>query len=129
MSGKMQGVQAHLKKDQPLAVYVHRGLHCVNLITQAVCVSSPIIRDAMQLVHELGILCNQSRKFNSIFTAIAKSDHTSPHTSLKPLCPTRRTVRTPAMRSVLNQYTSVLSHRRNVSIHHNGNVCKSKWPS
>ncbi|XP_053484429.1 zinc finger MYM-type protein 1 isoform X1 [Ictalurus furcatus] len=35
MSGKMQGVQAHLKKEQPLAVYVHCVPHCVNLIMQA----------------------------------------------------------------------------------------------
>ncbi len=92
MSGRMQGVQAHLKKDQPLAVYVHCGPHCVNLIIQATCVSSPIIRDAMHLVHELGVLFNQSGKFKAIFTATVKSDHSYPHTSLKPLCPTRWTV-------------------------------------
>ncbi len=115
MSGRMQGVQAHLKKDQPLAVYVHCGPHCVNLITQATCVSSPIIRDAMHLVHELGVLFNQSGKFKAIFTAIAKSDHSSPHTSLKPLCPTRWTVRTPAIRSVLTQYKSVLTATEEMS--------------
>ncbi len=115
MSGRMQGVQAHLKKDQPLAVYVHCGPHCVNLITQATSVSSPIIRDAMHLVHELGVLFNQSGKFKAIFTAIAKSDHSSPHTSLKPLCPTRWTVRTPAIRSVLTQYKSVLTATEEMS--------------
>ena len=115
MSGRMQGVQAHIKKEQPLAVYVHCGPHCVNLITQAACVSAPVIRDAMQLVHELGVLFNQSGKFKAIFTAVAKSDRTATHTSLKPLCPTRWTVRTPAMGSVLSQYESVLTATEEMS--------------
>ncbi|KAJ4941155.1 hypothetical protein JOQ06_027442 [Pogonophryne albipinna] len=67
MAGRLQGVQAILRKEQPLAVYCHCGPHCVNLITQAACGASPL-----------------------------------------PLCPTRWTVRTPAIRSVLKQYESVL---------------------
>ncbi|KAF3849461.1 hypothetical protein F7725_019180 [Dissostichus mawsoni] len=39
---------------------------------------------------------------------IAKSEHGSTFTSLKPPCPARWTVRTPAIRSVLKQYESVL---------------------
>ena len=113
--GRMQGVQAHIKKEQPLAVYVHCGPYCVNLITQAACVSAPIIRDAMQLGHELGVLFSQSGKFKAIFTAIAKSDRTATHTSLKPLCPIRWTVQTPAMRSVLTQYESVLTATKEMS--------------
>ena len=81
VSGRMLGVQAHLKKEHSLAVYVNCGLHCLNLITQAVCVSSSIIRDSLQFVYELGVLFNQSGKFKAIFTATAKSDHTSPYTS------------------------------------------------
>ncbi|KAJ3585410.1 hypothetical protein NHX12_014129 [Muraenolepis orangiensis] len=60
----------------------------------------------MGLVHELGGFVNQSGKFKLIFQDIAKSEHG--FTSLKPLCPTRWTVRTPAIRSVLMQYESVL---------------------
>ncbi|KAI4815397.1 hypothetical protein KUCAC02_005543 [Chaenocephalus aceratus] len=108
MAGRLQGVQAILRKEQPLAVYCHCGPHCVNLITQAACGDSPLVRDAMGLVHELGGFFNQSGKFKLIFQNIAKSEHGSTFTSLKPLCPTRWTVRTPAIRSVLKQYESVL---------------------
>ncbi|KAJ4948640.1 hypothetical protein JOQ06_020170 [Pogonophryne albipinna] len=108
MAGRLQGVQAILRKEQPLAVYCHCGPHCVNLITQAACGASPLVRDAMGLVHELGGFFNQSGKFKLIFQNIAKSEHGSTFTSLKPLCPTRWTVRTPAIRSVLKQYESVL---------------------
>ncbi len=33
MSGHLSGVQAHIRKEQPLAIYVHCGPHCVNLVT------------------------------------------------------------------------------------------------
>ncbi|KAF3834036.1 hypothetical protein F7725_025240 [Dissostichus mawsoni] len=66
------------------------------------------VRDSMGLVHELGGFFNQSGKFKLIFQNIVKSEHGSTFTSLKPLCPTRWTVRTPAIRSVLKQYESVL---------------------
>ncbi|XP_069381427.1 zinc finger MYM-type protein 1-like [Paralichthys olivaceus] len=107
MAGRWQGVQAILRAQQPLAVYCHCGPHCVNLITQAACLSSPLVRDSMALVHELGGFFNQSGKFKLVFQEIAKSEHG--FTSLKPLCPTRWTVRTPAIHSVLRQYESVLT--------------------
>ena len=109
MSGHLQGVQAILKKKQPMALYCHCGAHCVNLITQAVCVASVLVRDSMGLVHELGGFFNQSGKFKLIFQDIAKSEHNGRFTNLKPLCPTRWTVRTHAIRSVLRQYESVLT--------------------
>ena len=109
MSGHLQGVQAILKKQQPLALYCHCGAHCVNLIMQAVCVASVLVRDSMGLVHELGGFFNQSGKFKLIFQDIAKSEHDGSFTNLKPVCPTRWTVRTHAIRSVLRQYESVLT--------------------
>uniref|UniRef100_A0A9J8CL73 Zinc finger MYM-type protein 1-like n=1 Tax=Cyprinus carpio carpio TaxID=630221 RepID=A0A9J8CL73_CYPCA len=75
MSGKTGGVQAKIKEIQPLALYVHCGPHCVNLVTQAACSSS----------------------------CIAKSEHGNIKT-LKPLCPTRWVVRMSAIRAVLGQY-------------------------
>lgn len=44
MSGAYSGAQAVLKKYQPLALYVHCGTHCLNLITQAACQASPLIQ-------------------------------------------------------------------------------------
>ena len=35
MSGKYSGAQAELKRQQPLALFVHCGAHCLNLITQS----------------------------------------------------------------------------------------------
>lgn len=47
MAGIHSGVQAEIKRQQPLALYMHCGAHCLNLITQAACQSSPLIRDAV----------------------------------------------------------------------------------
>ena len=56
MAGKNKGVQAILREKQPLALYVHCGPHCVNLVTQTACESSPVVSDALDLVHTLGTL-------------------------------------------------------------------------
>ncbi len=108
MSGHLSGVQAHIRKEQPLAIYVHCGPHCVNPVTQAACSTTPIVRDALQWTHELGCLFGQSGKFKTIFKSVAKSTSGS-YITLKPLCPTRWTVRTPAIDAILGQYEAVLA--------------------
>ena len=109
MSGRPSAAQAVVKRQQPLALYVNCGAHCLNLITQAACQASPLIRDALQWVHELGTLSKQSGKFKAIFAGIAAGSHEGPATSLRPLCPTRWTVRGKAVTGVLSQYGSVLA--------------------
>ncbi|KAK0144412.1 Zinc finger MYM-type protein 1 [Merluccius polli] len=65
MAGKYSGAQAILRREQPLALYVHCGAHCVNLITQAACSASPLTRDSLSWVHKLGILFGLSGKLKS----------------------------------------------------------------
>ncbi|XP_070403865.1 zinc finger MYM-type protein 1-like [Nothobranchius furzeri] len=108
MSGHLSGLQAQIRREQPLATFVHCGPHCVNLVTQAACTSTPVIRDALQWVHELGCLFAQSGKCKTIFKDICISKKGS-FTSIKPLCATRWTVRIPAIRAVLTQYESILA--------------------
>lgn len=66
MAGRYSGAQAIIKKEQPLAPYIHCGAYCVNLITQHACNASRVIHSALQWVHELGILFGQSGKFKSL---------------------------------------------------------------
>lgn len=108
MSGHLSGTQALIRQQQPLANFVHCGPHCVNLVTQATCTSTPVIRDALHWIHELGCLFSQSGKCKTIFKNIAMSS-TGSFTSIKPLCATRWTVRAPAIRAVLSQYNAILS--------------------
>lgn len=71
MSGQSKGVQAVHREKQPLALYVHCGPHCVNLVTRTACGASPVVSDALNLVHKLGTLYHQSGKYNTIFKEIA----------------------------------------------------------
>lgn len=111
MSGAYSVAQAVLKKYQPLALYVHCGTHCLNLITQAACQASPLFRDALEWVHDLGSLSKQSGKFKAMFAAVA-ADSDVPSASLRSLCPTRWTVRGTAIKAVLSLYESVLNGLR-----------------
>lgn len=72
---KMSGI----KQEQPLALYVHCGAHCTNLIAQKACLASLLIRDA---------LVSQSGKFKTIHAAIAHAENPS-CTAVIPLCTTR----------------------------------------
>ena len=60
MSGAYNGAQALMKEVQPLAIFVHCSAHCVNLVTEAACSASQLVRDAIDAVHELGVLSKQS---------------------------------------------------------------------
>lgn len=71
--------------------------HYLNLITQSACRASHLINDALQRVHELETLSKQSGKFKYIFALSSEG----PLKSLRPLCPTRWTVRGKATRAVL----------------------------
>lgn len=108
MLGRHSGVQAELKIERPLALYVYCGAHRLNLITQSACLASPLIRDALKWVHELGTLGKQSGKFEAIFSAVVAGSE-GQSTSLRPLCPTRWTVQGKDIRAVLSRYESVFS--------------------
>lgn len=108
MSGKYAGAQAVIQRKQPLAPFIHCGAHCVNLVTQQACSASPFIRNALEWIHDLGTFFGQSGKLKDQFTAIAASEGEGPVQSIRPLCPTRWTVRSPAIHAVFRQYDTVL---------------------
>lgn len=107
MAGVYNGAQALVRQEQPLALFVHCISHCVNLATEAAMTESSVIRDAVCLVNEVGVLSSQSGKFQTIFSRAASSMYDT-FVRLRPLCPTRWTVRAKAIKHVLQQYESVL---------------------
>ncbi|XP_010790523.1 zinc finger MYM-type protein 1-like [Notothenia coriiceps] len=107
MSGDRKGAQARVREMQPLALYVHCGAHCVNLVTQAACKASSLTSDALDWLHKLGCLYKLSGKYKTKFINIATAA-SGTVSNLQPLCQTRWTTRTPAIWSVLRQYESVL---------------------
>jgi hypothetical protein len=107
MSGVYHGCQAIVRHQQPLALYVHCGAHCINLIAQSSCDSTPLIRDALAVVQELGALFSTSSNTRASFNEISQQSGLST-TKIKPLCPTRWLVRVKAITSLLDQYSLVL---------------------
>ena len=59
MSGRLNGVQAHLRKDFPLAVFVHCASHRLNLVLSASCSLAPV-RNAQSTVAEVANFVNKS---------------------------------------------------------------------
>lgn len=111
MSGQYTGCQAIICEKQPLALYVHCGAHCVNLVSQAVCEAVGPVRDAMQLLQELGALFSQSLKCRTSFAKIAASGERDIPSikQIRPLCPTRWLVRISAIQTLIKQYDLVLN--------------------
>lgn len=109
MAGKYKGCQAELKRIQPLATYVHCGAHVSHLVTSKCVQVAPFIRDALDLVQELGNLYKSSGKFKNLYLNVHSDDADSPSPSrLKPICPTRWLTRSSAVMSVLSNYQDIL---------------------
>lgn len=110
MAGKYHGAQALIKQEQPLAIYVHCGAHCTNLVMQAAAHQCPIMEDALMCVQDLGKLFGQSMKCRTTFSEIVHREAEGPLKVLhiKPLCPTRWTVRVKSVKKILDNYQLIL---------------------
>ena len=73
MSGIYNGAQSLIRQTCPLATFVHCSSHCTNLVAQQACESSPVVRDALSLVNELGVLMHQSGKSKAVLQNIISS--------------------------------------------------------
>ena len=115
MSGKYKGCQAEIKKEQPLAMYVHCGAHVTHLVTSKAVQMSQVVRNSLDSVQQLGVLYKESGKFKQLYldldvddvshvTQISNSTKT-----IKPIFPTRWLTRAAAVVSVLNNYKNVLN--------------------
>jgi hypothetical protein len=106
MAGLYNGCQAIVQETQPLALYVHCGAHCANLIAEKTSTSVVIVRDAINVTQELGAVFSSSLTVRSTFARIISENDTI--MKIKPLCPTRWLVRVNVLRALETQYTEVL---------------------
>jgi hypothetical protein len=90
MAGPYNGCQAIIAEKQPLAMFVHCGAYCTNLIAQHATKAAECVRAAMAWLQELGTFYGSSFKFRQSFADIAVSLNPSTTASvIRPLCPTR----------------------------------------
>ena len=106
MSGHLNGVASRIQKEQPNALYTHCVAHCLNLCLQDCGKNCSFIRDALGLASELAALIRASPKRLALFRHLR--DQLSPGSpGLKPLCPTRWTVRTASVDAILKNYNVI----------------------
>lgn len=104
MSGHLNNVASQIEADVPAAIFFHCFAHCMNLCLQTVGRRCAPIRDALDLVMEITQLIQYSPKRSTLFSNLQRQ-LTSGSKTLKPLCPTRWTVRTSAISAVLSNYS------------------------
>ena len=109
MSGIRNGVQALVKEEANQALYVHCLAHSLNLCVQEVSKKCDLVRNVMELIHELVQLIKFSPKRLALFDHLRKEvaiqtggDVLAP--SLRTMCPTRWTVRRASIESILHNY-------------------------
>ena len=108
MSGYISGVAARIQRVEPSAIFVHCLAHSNNLCLKSVSRISVCVHESLDLVMGLGQLIRFSPKRSTLFEAL-QAEMTPGAPTLKPLCPTRWTVRTKAIDSVLRNYSVLLN--------------------
>lgn len=105
MSGKLSGVQARLTAIYPKAIYIHCANHCLNLMFQDALCEIKECRDAMYFAKDVINFVRSSPKRLACFEAIQDDDATS----LRPLCPTRWTMRVSSVQTLMDNYDSLIN--------------------
>lgn len=108
MAGHLSGVAKRIQDEEPRALFVHCMAHCLNLCLQECASSCQCVREALALTSELASLIRASPKRLGLFERI-QSELAPDSPGLKPLCPTRWTVRTAALNAVIKNYTVICS--------------------
>lgn len=107
-AGRLTGVAKRILTEYPKAHFVHCMAHSLNLCLQDVGSNCTCIRDALSVTSKSGKIIRASPKRLALFQKIQQE--VAPGCStLKPLCPTRWTVRTGAISSVIENYTVITS--------------------
>ena len=114
MSGRLSGVQARISADYPKALYIRCFCHSLNLAVQDVLRNIELIRNTLDIVFELSKLIRYSSKRKALLENI-RQDFETHGSSLRPLCPTRWTVKYKSLESVERNYAPLLETLEDIS--------------
>ena len=115
MAGHLNGVAVQIKRDDPRALYVHCLAHSVNLCLQECAGQSKPVSDALTLVNDLYNFIQLSPKHLTLFNKL-KTELAPENPTIKPLCPTRWIVRTPAINSIIKSYAVLLQELETIRV-------------
>lgn len=100
--GQQAGVAVKMQEKQPKILNTHCHMHCVNLAVQETVSSVPIMRNFLQFVIDLINFFRESPKRCAIVRNVADSLKCA-QSHIRPLCPTRFTVKYRAIESISKQ--------------------------
>ena len=121
MAGKLTGVGKRILNDYPKAHFVHCMAHSLNLCIQDVGSNCTCIREALSVTSELAKVIRASPKRLALFEKI-QLEIAPGSPKLKPLCPTRWTVRTEAINSVIKNFSVISSELEQLSQEGTGEI-------
>ena len=96
------GMATQIQVEVPSAIPLHCLAHCLQLVLQEAGRKCRSLREALELVREIVKLIKLSPKRSTLFAQ--NLENYEGGVTLKPLCPTRWTVRTAAFNAVLEDY-------------------------
>ena len=108
MQGRRKGLATLIKTEVPAALLVHCLAHSLNLCLQDASRKILLLRDAIDLVREIAKLINLSPKRKYLFNEKLLQCEDREVNGIRPLCPTRWTVRTGAIDVVVKSYATIL---------------------
>ena len=103
MAGIRSGVAKQLLDEEPRALYTHCYGHALNLACGDAIKQCGLIKDALDITHELIKLLKKSPRRDSCFETL-KTEIAPDTPGIRTLCPTRWTVRAEALKSVVDNY-------------------------
>ena len=108
MSGRLNGVSKKILSQNPKAIYIHCMAHCLNLCLQDSASACWTINEALALTSEISNFIRASPKHLALFETLQKDMvHGQIMHNIKPLCPTRWTVRTCAILAIIENYSVI----------------------
>ena len=112
MSEARSGVAKRIADIEPHALFTHCYGHSLNLAANDTIKNSRVMKSALETTHEITKLIKFSPRREAIFRDLkAESDFASKNRAagIRVLCPTRWTVHTDSLLSILSKYSVLLS--------------------
>ena len=107
MAGSKSGVAKKLSDDEPKAIYTHCYGHALNLACSDAIKQIKILKDALDITYEVTKLIKMSPRRESIIQRL-KQTMAPDSPGMRLLCPTRWTVKADSLKSVLDNYETLM---------------------
>ena len=114
MQGSRTGVATRILQEQPPAIPVHCLAHSLNLCLQGAARKLSTLRNALELCREIYKLIELSPKRSFLFAS--NLGMVGSEVGLKPLCPTRWTVRAIAIDVILQNYCVLIETQEEIHV-------------